>query len=231
MAAVMTVGEGAVWVSTARGAVARIDPRTNEVAQVIELTPALTDDVAAGAGAVWVAEIPGVKRIDPAAGEVRASIDLGVNPVAVQAVDGSVWVAGERVRWAGPDAGYESLGDRVVLRVDPHSGRVQREIHLPAASRVAVGHGVVWVSQDDGTLTAIDPSLGEPIGRPLPECRRDPRTERTRCMGGGERASLEGCAVPDGSMQRARSPLRADAHTRGGGLSEASERVGQLRRR
>jgi streptogramin lyase len=165
----VTVGEGAVWVSTARGAVARIDPRTNEVAQVIELSPALTDDVAAGEGGVWVAEIPGVKQIDPATGQVTASLDLGVDPIAVQVVDGSVWVAGERVRWAGPAAGYESLGEGVLLRVDPESGRVHREIPLPLASRPAVGHEVVWMIQDDGTLTAIDPDLGEPIGRPLPD--------------------------------------------------------------
>jgi streptogramin lyase len=163
----VTVGEGAVWVSTARGAVARIDPRTNEVAQVIELSPALTDDVAVGEGGVWVAEIPGVRQIDPATGDVQASLDLGINPITVQVVDGAVWVAGEGVRWAGSGAGYEGLGERALLQVDPQSGRVQREIPLPMASGVAVGHEVVWVSQEGGTLTAIDPDSGEPIGRPL----------------------------------------------------------------
>jgi streptogramin lyase len=162
----VATGEGAVWVSTARGAVARIDPATNQVSRVIKLSPALTDDVAAGEGAVWVGELPGVKQIDPKTGEVIASLDLGVQPGTVRVADGSVWVDGVQVRWGGAAQGYVQTGGRVLLRLNPSSGRVRTKIPMPPGARVAVGEGVVWASDARDTLEAFD-QVGGAIGEPL----------------------------------------------------------------
>ncbi|MBD0330530.1 MAG: hypothetical protein ICV64_10575 [Thermoleophilia bacterium] len=54
--------------------------------------------VAAGEGAVWVANTGDgtVSRIDPATGEVGATIGLGHRPGAVAVGEGFVWVAVER---------------------------------------------------------------------------------------------------------------------------------------
>jgi streptogramin lyase len=163
----LATGEGAVWVSTARGAVARIDPATNAVSKVIELSPALTGDVAAGEGSVWVGEVPGVKQIDPKTGGVIASLGLGVQPGTVLVADGSVWVDGVQVRWAGAAKGYAPAGGPVLLRLEPSTGRVQTRIPLPPAARVVVGEGIAWASDAQDTLEAFD-SVGRVIGEPLP---------------------------------------------------------------
>ncbi|MBA3551680.1 MAG: hypothetical protein H0W27_02265 [Actinobacteria bacterium] len=164
----VATGEGAVWVSTARGAVARIDPARNRVSRVIELSPALTYDVAVGEGAVWVGEVPGVRRIDPETGEVTESLDLGVQPNAVLVAGGSVWVDGLEVTWGGPAEGYRWAGGRVLLRLDPSTGLVRLRIPLPSVARVAVGEGVAWASDAEGTLVAFGSDDGQAIGAPLP---------------------------------------------------------------
>jgi hypothetical protein len=165
----IATGEGAVWVGTVRGAVAKIDPMTNEVAALIELTPDQPDDVAAGEGAVWIGVTPGVKRIDPPTGRVIESIDLGIQPVTVLVADGTIWVEGEEVEWmSGLAPGYVIVGGRVLVGLDPGTGAVETRIPLPSPSRVAVGTGVVWVvNTQTGTLIAVDPADGQPTDQPL----------------------------------------------------------------
>src|SRR5438093_2305234 len=69
----VAVGEGAVWVDTARGAVARIDPRTNEVLTKVVASKGgdILGEMAVAEGAVWVAEgVDGLIRLDPRDGAV-----------------------------------------------------------------------------------------------------------------------------------------------------------------
>jgi DNA-binding beta-propeller fold protein YncE len=167
----IATGEGAVWVGTVRGAVAKIDPMTNEVADLIELAPDQPDDITAGEGGVWVGVIPGVKRIDARTGEVIASIDLRMQPVTLQVADGRVWVEGEEVEWrSGLSPGYVSLGRRVLVGLAPSTGAIETRIPLSSPSRVAVGTGVVWVADaQTGTLIAVDPADGQPTDQPLLE--------------------------------------------------------------
>jgi streptogramin lyase len=67
----VAVGEGAVWVSTGRGVLARIDRSTNAVGDIVRLPGDTTGEVAAGEGAVWVTEnVPGLFRIDPSTNRV-----------------------------------------------------------------------------------------------------------------------------------------------------------------
>jgi streptogramin lyase len=67
----VAVGDGAVWVSTGRGVLARIDPSTNAVGDIVRLPGDTTGEVAAGEGAVWVTEnVQGLFRIDPSTNRV-----------------------------------------------------------------------------------------------------------------------------------------------------------------
>jgi len=77
----LAVGEGAVWVDTARGVLAKIDPATNQVEDMIRLPAESPQDVAVGEGTVWVAmNLLGVYRIDSATDQVAARIVVDESP-------------------------------------------------------------------------------------------------------------------------------------------------------
>ncbi|MGH8875072.1 MAG: hypothetical protein ACRDVM_07460, partial [Acidimicrobiia bacterium] len=129
----LDVGLGSVWVLSARGALAQIDPSTNTVARVVELTPKGPTEVAIGTDAVWVAEdVHGLTRVDPDAHQV-STIPLEVLDHAAQRVavfDGDVYVAGDRLG-RNPDgsfrmeAGGYTPGDEVgISRVDAETETV-----------------------------------------------------------------------------------------------------------
>ena len=106
--------------------------------------------VAAGAGAVWVANtdaIPGsVSRIDPKTRSVRQEITVGQGPSGIAVGGGAVWVANGL--------------DGTVSRIDPGSNQVVKVIRVGAGpSAVAWGAGAIWVANAiDGTVSRIDPS-------------------------------------------------------------------------
>lgn len=102
----------AVWVTIDRSSsfdeedgLVRIDPATNEVVDTLSIAD--PNDVVETADGLWVSNfIDGtVTRIDPRAGEVRDTVDVGPNPTAL-ATDG-------RALWALIDFG------EAVARVDP----------------------------------------------------------------------------------------------------------------
>ena len=77
------------------GRVTRVDPELNAVTAT---TPRLSVNpirIAAGAGAVWVADAANdaIKRIDPATGRVVRVIPVGGRPVALAAGDRDVWIS------------------------------------------------------------------------------------------------------------------------------------------
>ncbi len=95
------------------------------------------------------------------------SYRLDVEPRAVAAGEGALWVLGTGTR------------DSQVLRIDPATGDVTARTHFSASSRIDsldVGLGAVWVvSSSRGTLYRINPrsaavtghtDLGERAGRP-----------------------------------------------------------------
>jgi streptogramin lyase len=90
----IAIGEGSVWVLSAKGKVERIDPKTNKITKTIETgAPAMGGTIAAGEGSVWVstAAFP-LTRIDPATEKVVQQF-YGKGGGAVQAGFGSVWLA------------------------------------------------------------------------------------------------------------------------------------------
>jgi peptide/nickel transport system substrate-binding protein len=152
--------------------------------------------VAAGEGAVWVANEEGtVSRVDAAARRVVQRITVGRDPVGVAVGDGAVWVAnsGDRsVSWINPSTNTVvktvlvgngptgiALGDGAVWvansldnsvsRIDADTGKVVATIGVGGTpSGVAAGLGAVWVSNTtDGTVSRISPSSNAVV-HPIP---------------------------------------------------------------
>lgn len=153
----------AVWVpSCEEGALYRIDPGTDEASAVLEIpvfksTGALTTELDAGSGSIWMvtegesAVFDSLARIDPETEKVVATIPLGHQGSSVAATDDVVWVT-------APD-------DGLLIRVDPASNQVAAEVTgLEAPNFVAAGEEGVWVlsgtnserSGGDGSVTRID---------------------------------------------------------------------------
>jgi DNA-binding beta-propeller fold protein YncE len=109
------------------------------------------NDVAVGAGGVWLARDTGpfLKRIDPKAKRVVATIELPFQPKSLAVGAGAVWVTG--------------LFDDVLARLDAQTNRITMTVPLPAGTDgVAVGEGAVWVASTiAGTVTRIDQQTGE----------------------------------------------------------------------
>jgi DNA-binding beta-propeller fold protein YncE len=90
-------------------------------------------DVAAGAGAVWVANFDEdtVTRIDPTRAIVTGSFRVGRNPSGIALAGGRVWVLNN--------------GDSTVSELGARSGRTLATIPVGAHSYdIAAGGGAVW---------------------------------------------------------------------------------------
>jgi len=158
---------------------------------------ARSGQVAAGAGAVWVAnaEQGTVARVDAATRRVVQRITVGRDPAGLAAGDGAVWVANSgdgSVSWINPATttvvkrvlvGNGPTGialgegavwvanslDNSVSRIDADTGKVVATIGVGGTpSGVAAGLGAVWVSNaTDGTVSRISPSSNTVV-RPIP---------------------------------------------------------------
>lgn len=163
----IAVGQNGVWVSTARGALARVDLRVSRVLGMVRLPGKATGEIAVGAGAVWVAEsLLGVYRVDPATNRVVARIRIGQLTERF-AVDRPV-VGGGRVLALGSWTRNDVLtGRRGLARIDPRRNRLEAVTSLPSGPlAVAFGKGSLWVARVGGSwVERIDPATGKVIGR------------------------------------------------------------------
>jgi hypothetical protein len=99
-------------------------------------------DLAFAAGSLWAVSggptdpggvAGGLRRIDPTTRLVRATIDVGSDPVSMAVAGGSVWVAART--------------DGMIVRVDPEDGRVVEKIPVGAKPvALAADHNGVWVA-------------------------------------------------------------------------------------
>ena len=180
----VAAGEGSVWVGghgfgevfgqkpgLSGGVLVRVD-RDTEAATAIPLG-AVPQDVAAGEGFAWaVGSVPFnndvflVERIDPlnntvAQVEVQLNTENPEKAGTLAAGEGFIWLTGHT----------DSL-----KRIDPRTLAVENvELDLDSSgrepTRVAVGHGSVWVTTDPGrpdtagappaTLSRLDPVTGD----------------------------------------------------------------------
>ena len=162
----IAAGPGGIWFADGAGGIAgKVDdalssgepsvrasipqPQTDFYAQYQTF-----DDVAVGAGAVWLAGDPfgrEVWRIDPSSGRVTATIRPGFIPEAIAAGEGAVWVT-------------SLFGDKV-SRIDPATNRIVATIPVGRSpDSIAAGGGAIWVTSSiDDTLTRIDPATNRVI--------------------------------------------------------------------
>jgi branched-chain amino acid transport system substrate-binding protein len=157
-------GPAGIWVGEGRAGVgsgltgdvvtvgvARIDPRSNVVAQEVSLPRTVErgnhvspQPLAVGDGAAWIAGPDGtLYKVDAATG--RLSVVPRATALAVAGGDGAVWI---------------DDGEHTVARVDPRSGRVRQQITLAARGlgAIAVGGGAVWVVDPyEGVLWRVVP--------------------------------------------------------------------------
>jgi len=149
----VVTGQGAIWVGvrnqgndgSAPETVVRIDPST--LAQEPISVPGGVQDLAVGAGAVWVTNRfrDSVVRIDAANVARQKEIPVGRGPNGIAVGLGAVWVA--------------AAADDAITRINPGSLQ-RRTIRLgESPTRVTVGGGSVWVTaRESNRLIRIDPA-------------------------------------------------------------------------
>jgi hypothetical protein len=168
----VAVGEGSVWVGVrsryGTDSVARFRPGATAPERIVEV-PRGVQDLAVGAGAVWVTARRGrsVTRIDVATGE-RANIPVRGNAAGIVVAGGFVWVAlpeddlVTRLRTTGSwaTAGRERVGD--------------------APRSLDAGGGAVWVSNElSDSLTRLDVRTGRTV-ETVEDVVRNPRALSVR---------------------------------------------------
>ena len=133
----VTVGLGAVWVSSTDGRVTRIDPATDQIVTTIP-TQATGGLIATGNGAVWVTNRGDVdlangslSRIDPATNQVVANTPLGSRPDALVISGTNVWIG--------------MLGESTIVRVSATTNAVLNRVAVSAkVYAIIAGTNVVW---------------------------------------------------------------------------------------
>jgi YVTN family beta-propeller protein len=164
----LAAGEGAVWVAQwaepgtgdtgpyPRGVLTRVDPASGRATGSIRLGTWI-GGLAAGGGAVWVADGPSgsagaLFRVDPSSMRIVARIPVGRVPLDATVAFGSVWVA--------------NSGDGTIMRIDPATNRVVATIPVPGgAGWVTAGQGALWTAESGtGTVSWIDPDISQVVG-------------------------------------------------------------------
>jgi hypothetical protein len=161
----LVVADGSVWVAgqdEAGGAVVRIDPSTNRVADTIRFDHGDVADVAVDGTTLWalIRGDPGqpeIARVDLLSDKVVATTTLGGGYGRyLFASDGYVVAA-----LAQPPGG--PFDDGTLVRIDSSTNQVVWTLHLGAYPSVALGDGTLWAITG-GKFTQIDLDVGRPTG-------------------------------------------------------------------
>jgi DNA-binding SARP family transcriptional activator len=118
-----------VWV----GGLAEVDRRTLRARPRVGVGRGV-QDLAVGAGAVWIADggTGRVLRVDPRTGRITRNEDVGGFPTGVAVGEGAVWV---------------SVRSGELVRLDRRSGAVTGRVAVGGSpTAVAAGEGLVWVA-------------------------------------------------------------------------------------
>lgn len=148
----VAVGAGGVWAANAGdGTVSRLDPVTGRLERNYAIgADDDVSDIAVGFGSVWVADGNGgtVTPIDP---------KLGVEPAIRPA--GRPTLAPTAVYFVTVGSGYvwATRGDEL-LRIDPRTNQVDRELNVGVPTGLTAGGGSVWVTIQAEQILRIDPS-------------------------------------------------------------------------
>jgi peptide/nickel transport system substrate-binding protein len=147
-----TGNRGAGVAAIAANSLGLIGARSNRLLGQVALE-ARSGQVAAGAGAVWVAnpEQGTVARVDPATRRVVQRIPVGRDPAGVAADDGAVWVT--------------DSGDRSVSWINPSTNTVVKRVLVGnGPTGIALGDGAVWVANSlDNSVSRINAATGRVV--------------------------------------------------------------------
>ena len=151
-----------VWVTSWwDNTITRIDPTTNDLhVHGVQLPGnASVEEIASGGGSLWVTTtewneqgdaLPGyVLRVDPATGNVLATINGGKTAYDLVYGHGAVWVA--------------NVDDNTVLRIDPATNQVVARIAVESPLGIASDAAAIWVSGVMGLVSRIDPVTNQVV--------------------------------------------------------------------
>ena len=152
----VTVDERSVWVASEARTLSAISPKTLLVTDVVPLNLDPSDLAADEAGAVWILDAWRrlLVKVDSTYGKLDGRIPLPPVPpsrrderawqVTIDARDGELWVTD---------------GSTGLLRLDPATGAVRKEVDLEAPlNDVAVGGNAVWaISGAAATVFRVSP--------------------------------------------------------------------------
>jgi DNA-binding SARP family transcriptional activator/outer membrane protein assembly factor BamB len=166
----VAVGDGRVWAGVPEG-LARIDPRSGEVAETIDLDSAQALQIAAGGGAVWVTTIANrAERVEARSGRKTAEFYAGGWVYPVTLGGRAVWVGGLRglakldadtgasltssgavkavtgIAYGAGSVWLTNAATAEVFRLNADTGAVEARIPLGGFGEdVAVDRGLVWI--------------------------------------------------------------------------------------
>jgi DNA-binding SARP family transcriptional activator/DNA-binding beta-propeller fold protein YncE len=156
-AALVLVSRSGEPLVVAPDSLAVIDARQNRIVAAVPVGGRPTF-VAAGAGAVWVANVNDrtVSRVDPDTLRVTATIGLGFEPTDMEADERHVWVVGgyDHVLWRIDADGIARLRVAFEERFPP-----QRAGYEQGTAGIALSPGHVWLTHGD-ELSDVDPATG-----------------------------------------------------------------------
>lgn len=150
----LAYGAGSLWsANSGAGTVSRVDILHRRVTRTIRVgvQPAA---IAFAGRAVWVGDFTqnSVFRIDPATNRVVATIPIDTMVGGFHAAaDGSLWVS--------------EYNAGVVVRIDPATNTVTERVRVGGqAQSLAELDGLLWVANNAGYVSAIDPVAGKVVG-------------------------------------------------------------------
>lgn len=146
----VAIAPDSVWIgNNPKGSIARLDPKTNKVAAIVQVGKITCAGLAAGFGSIWVPSCgdKALYRVDVATNKVVAKIPLGPADTegALTASEDSIW--------------YLTDTRGTLVRIDPATNQAVAEIAVPPGSvAAAYGEHAIWItSPEQNTLTKVDP--------------------------------------------------------------------------
>jgi virginiamycin B lyase len=152
-----------IWISNSvKNSISRIDPKTNQVAAVVDAGNKPCAGLANAFGSVWTPVCGDKKlvRIDPKTGRVTASIPMEIpdSEGMLAAGFGSIWIITDKVG--------------TLARVDPSLNKIIAKISIaPGSYDIVPGEGAIWVtSVEKNVVTRVDPEANRvaatiPVGK------------------------------------------------------------------
>ncbi|TCM59862.1 hypothetical protein EC844_1388 [Acinetobacter calcoaceticus] len=141
-----------LWVVSAEGQLAQIDPEQNQVTSHTAILPN-SYNLCSGFDALWLSNpiTHSVQRIDPHSGMVTDTIEVGECPWFLCASEQAIWTLNQR--------------HATVSKINPLTRRCEQTIQLPMLAQgiggdIFASHAKIWVRSTEIFLIEIDAYTG-----------------------------------------------------------------------